>query len=64
MPTKYVPTFSIPSKQTVKERCTSIKSWQLPKQDGALAPPHVWTNKDMDPVMKEEQTWTLWTWMA
>jgi nucleobase:cation symporter-1, NCS1 family len=65
-----MPNFSInlgkhvPSKQTIKERCTSIKAWELPKQDSALAPDYVWTNKDMDPVPPEDQTWTLWTWMA
>ncbi|RFU30350.1 hypothetical protein B7463_g5996, partial [Scytalidium lignicola] len=54
----------IPSKQQLKERCTTIKAWQLPKQKSALAPEHVWTNEDMDPVKPENQTWTLWTWMA
>ncbi|MCJ1353488.1 MAG: hypothetical protein MMC33_003474 [Icmadophila ericetorum] len=54
----------VPSKQTVRERCTSLKSWELPKQESALAPPDVWTNKDMDPVPPEDQTWSLWTWMA
>ena len=54
----------IPSKQTLKERCTSIHSWELPKQESALAPDYVWTNKDMDPVPPKDQTWTLWTWMA
>lgn len=50
-----------PSKQTIKERCTSVKAWELPKQDSALAPDHVWTNKDMDPVPPEDQTWTIWS---
>ncbi|TKA30322.1 hypothetical protein B0A50_02549 [Salinomyces thailandicus] len=54
----------IPSRQTIKKRCTSAKAWELPKQDSALAPSYVWTNKDMDPVPPEDQTWTLWTWMA
>ncbi|KAK4990914.1 hypothetical protein LTR66_006668, partial [Elasticomyces elasticus] len=61
---KYVPTLRIPSKASVKERFTTLKAWELPKQDSALAPGYVWTNKDMDPVGEEEQTWTLWTWMA
>jgi len=30
----------------------------------ALAPAHIWTNEDMDPVKPENQTWTMWTWMA
>ena len=50
----------LPSKETVKARCTTAKAWQLPKQDSALAPPDVWTNADMDPVKPEHQTWTLW----
>ncbi|CAD6448259.1 cc93cd0c-e188-46c6-8af0-6f289de46d4f [Sclerotinia trifoliorum] len=54
----------IPTGKQIKERCTSVKAWQLPKQKSALAPEHVWTNKDMDPVKREDQTWTLWTWMA
>jgi nucleobase:cation symporter-1, NCS1 family len=54
----------IPTKQQLKERCTTVKAWQLPKQKSALAPDHVWTNEDMDPVKLENQTWTLWTWMA
>jgi hypothetical protein len=35
----------VPSKATIKERCTSIRAWELPKQDSALAPDYVWTNK-------------------
>ncbi len=35
----------IPSTQTIKERCTTLKAWELPKQDSALAPDYVWTNK-------------------
>ncbi|TVY18575.1 putative permease [Lachnellula arida] len=54
----------VPTKQQLKERCTTIKAWQLPKQKSALAPDHVWTNEDMDPVKPENQTWTMWTWMA
>ncbi|KAL3425551.1 NCS1 nucleoside transporter [Phlyctema vagabunda] len=54
----------LPSGQQLKERSTSIRAWKLPKQKSALAPEHVWTNEDMDPVKIEYQTWTLWTWMA
>ncbi|EHL01731.1 putative Uncharacterized permease [Glarea lozoyensis 74030] len=54
----------IPSGQTVKRRFASLSSWQLEKQKSALAPDHVWTNEDMDPVKPENQTWTIWTWMA
>ncbi|ESZ91094.1 putative Uncharacterized permease [Sclerotinia borealis F-4128] len=54
----------IPTGKQMKERCTSIKAWELPKQKSTLAPESVWTNEDMDPVKIENQTWTLWTWMA
>ncbi|KAK5117169.1 hypothetical protein LTR85_008937 [Meristemomyces frigidus] len=54
----------IPSKQTLKARCTTISAWELPRHDSSLAPDYVFTNKDMDPVPPEDQTWTLWTWMA
>jgi NCS1 family nucleobase:cation symporter-1 len=54
----------IPTKEQFKARTTSVKAWRLPKQKSALAPEHVWTNEDMDPVKIENQTWTLWTWMA
>lgn len=54
----------IPTKQQFVDRCTSATAWELPKQKSALAPEHIWTNEDMDPVKIENQTWTLWTWMA
>lgn len=54
----------IPTKQQLKERATTVKAWQLPKQESALAPSHVWTNADMDPVKPENQTWTVYTWVA
>ncbi|ATZ46517.1 hypothetical protein BCIN_01g10990 [Botrytis cinerea B05.10] len=54
----------VPTGKQIKERFTTVKAWELPKQKSALAPEHVWTNEDMDPVKKENQTWTLWTWMA
>ncbi|KAF1989082.1 uridine permease-like protein Fui1 [Aulographum hederae CBS 113979] len=61
---KFLPKVHLPSRETVKARCTTFKAWELPKQESALAPDHIWTNKDMDPVPAEDQTWTLWTWMA
>ncbi|KAA8577088.1 hypothetical protein MFRU_023g00260 [Monilinia fructicola] len=54
----------VPTGKQIKERCVSVRAWELPKQKSALAPDYVWTNEDMDPVRKENQTWTLWTWMA
>lgn len=52
----------VPSVKQVKERCTSVKAWELPKQDSALAPEGVWSNSDMDPVKPENRTWSIWTW--
>ncbi|KAJ5993242.1 NCS1 allantoate transporter [Penicillium sp. IBT 35674x] len=37
------------------------KRWALPKQDSSIAPPHVWSNADQDPVPPEKWTWTGWT---
>jgi NCS1 family nucleobase:cation symporter-1 len=54
----------IPTGTQLKERCTTVSAWKLPKAKSSLAPDHVWTNPDMDPVPVEQQTWTLWTWMA
>ncbi|KAI0102669.1 hypothetical protein GGR51DRAFT_562355 [Nemania sp. FL0031] len=48
-----------PSASEIKRRCTSLHAWELPKQTGALAPAHVWTNKDMDPTPPEQQNWSI-----
>ncbi|KAI0018585.1 uridine permease-like protein Fui1 [Xylariomycetidae sp. FL0641] len=48
----------------IKTRLTSLHSWELPKQTGALAPAHVWTNRDMDPTPLEDQTWSVWSILA
>ncbi|KAI2638421.1 NCS1 nucleoside transporter [Xylaria nigripes] len=53
-----------PSASEIKQRCTSLRAWEIPKQTGALAPPHVWTNRDMDPTPIEQQTWGIWTIIA
>ncbi|KAI0400094.1 NCS1 nucleoside transporter [Xylaria palmicola] len=53
-----------PSASKIKSRCTSLSSWELPKQTGALAPAHVWTNKDMDPTPPEHQNWSVWSIIA
>ena len=34
-------------RQGLRQRLTSLHSWELPKQTGALAPEYVWTNRDM-----------------
>ena len=43
--------------QKAKMRVTQPSSWKLPKQPSSIAPPHVWTNVDMDPVPPERRTW-------
>ncbi|OAA54955.1 ncs1 allantoate transporter [Niveomyces insectorum RCEF 264] len=53
-----------PFASKLKERFTSLKAWELQKDSGALAPPDVWTNHDMDPTPPEDQTWTLWSIMG
>ncbi|KAI1137341.1 permease for cytosine/purines, uracil, thiamine, allantoin-domain-containing protein [Hypoxylon sp. FL0543] len=53
-----------PSIAKLRWRLTSLRSWELPKQTGALAPPHVWTNRDMDPTPIEDQTWDTWNILA
>ncbi|KAH6692881.1 permease for cytosine/purines, uracil, thiamine, allantoin-domain-containing protein [Leptodontidium sp. MPI-SDFR-AT-0119] len=54
----------IPTGPQLRSRLTHLSSWKLPKQKSTLAPEDVWTNEDMDPVKIENQTWTIWTWMA
>lgn len=39
---------------------TRLSGWVLPKQTSSVAPPHVWSNADMDPVPPERRTWTAW----
>ncbi|CAK7268765.1 hypothetical protein SEPCBS57363_003258 [Sporothrix epigloea] len=53
-----------PSASSIKARLTSVSAWELPKEESAIAPPEVWTNKDMDPTPPEQQTWGIWTIMA
>ncbi|KAB5584951.1 permease for cytosine/purines, uracil, thiamine, allantoin-domain-containing protein [Coniochaeta sp. 2T2.1] len=53
-----------PSATEFKRRFTALHSWELPRQDSAIAPPDVWTNRDMDPTPPEDQTWTIWSIMA
>ncbi|KAI6091568.1 permease for cytosine/purines, uracil, thiamine, allantoin-domain-containing protein [Hypoxylon rubiginosum] len=54
----------LPSKQRLVAKCTSLSAWELPKEPSALAPEYVFSNRDMDPVGPEDQTWSVWTWMA
>lgn len=42
-------------------KASRLHSWALPKQSSSVAPPHVWSNIDQDPVPRERRTWTGWT---
>ncbi|OTA94937.1 hypothetical protein M434DRAFT_394158 [Hypoxylon sp. CO27-5] len=54
----------LPLTTELTRRFTSLHSWELHKQTGALAPSHVWTNRDMDPTPIEDQTWDTWNILA
>jgi nucleobase:cation symporter-1, NCS1 family len=51
-------------KSKVRLRLTEPDSWTLPKQESSIAPANVWTNADQDPVPREKQTWTKWSFIA
>ncbi|KAI1333923.1 NCS1 nucleoside transporter [Xylariaceae sp. FL0016] len=53
-----------PNTADVRRRLTSLHSWELSRHAGALAPAHVWTNRDMDPTPIEDQTWSIWSILA
>ncbi|KAI1495240.1 uracil permease [Biscogniauxia mediterranea] len=46
------------------DRLTDPHSWKLPKQSSSIAPAHVWTNADQDPVPPARQTWTRWAFVG
>lgn len=54
----------LPEKTRLRARMTHLSAWELEKHESTLAPPDVWTNKDMDPVPSKYQTWNIWTWIA
>jgi nucleobase:cation symporter-1, NCS1 family len=54
----------LPPKQAIRARYCSLSAWELPKELSGLAPEYVSSNKDMDPVKPEDQTWSVWMWMA
>ncbi|KAK6954991.1 hypothetical protein Daesc_002621 [Daldinia eschscholtzii] len=51
-------------KEKTQARLTDWRSWELPKQTSSIAPSHVWTNADQDPVPEEKQTWTKWAFIG
>ncbi|KAK4561465.1 hypothetical protein LTR86_004783 [Recurvomyces mirabilis] len=44
-----------------RTRVRDPSSWALPKQSSSVAPEHVWSNIDQDPVPIEKRTWTGWS---
>ena len=50
--------------QDAKAKATSLEAWRLPKQTSSVAPDHVWSNIDQDPVPEERQTWGAWTFIG
>lgn len=50
-------TFVQSAKQKIQSH-TKLSGWVLPKQTSSVAPPHVWSNADQDPVPPERRTWT------
>ncbi|KAI1656479.1 uracil permease [Daldinia decipiens] len=51
-------------KEKARARLTDGHSWKLPKQTSSIAPAHIWTNADQDPVPEEKQTWTKWAFIG
>ncbi|KAI1480535.1 uracil permease [Daldinia eschscholtzii] len=51
-------------KEKTQARLTDWRSWELPKQTSSIAPSHIWTNADQDPVPEEKQTWTKWAFIG
>ncbi|KAI5864137.1 uracil permease [Durotheca rogersii] len=51
-------------KEKTRDRLTDGRSWILPKQTSSIAPPHVWTNADQDPVPEDKRTWTGWAFVG
>ncbi|KAI1780587.1 uracil permease [Hypoxylon cercidicola] len=51
-------------KEKAHARLTNIHSWKLPKQTSSIAPPHVWTNADQDPVPEDRRTWSKWAFIG
>lgn len=58
----------LPSKERLKAYLTTTEAWVLPKEESAIAPENVWTNRDLDPVPEGMRTWTRTTfvlyWMS
>ncbi|GME48777.1 Permease cytosine/purines uracil thiamine allantoin [Neofusicoccum parvum] len=51
----------IPSRETVRQRLTSVKAWELEVEPSSLAPRGAFSNADTDPTPKEKQTWKAYT---
>lgn len=53
---RFLPT--LPTRDDIKPYLAGKEAWVLPKEESALAPDHVWTNADLDPVAPAGRTWT------
>ncbi|OTB01569.1 hypothetical protein M426DRAFT_265792 [Hypoxylon sp. CI-4A] len=51
-------------KEKAQARLTDRHSWKLPKQASSIAPSHVWTNADQDPVPEDKRTWSKWAFIG
>lgn len=49
------------STHRLRLKLTTASAWVLPKETSAVAPPEVWSNKDLDPSPEEYRVWTGWT---
>ncbi|GAA5936318.1 uncharacterized protein JCM15063_002779 [Sporobolomyces koalae] len=41
-----------------------LSGWTLEKPESSFTPPTHWSNKDTEPVTREEATWTTWTFLG
>lgn len=51
----------LPSQQTIQQRLTSTKAWELEVEPSSLAPKGAFSNADTDPTPGEKQTWKAYT---
>jgi len=42
----------------------TLSAWSLEREDSKFGPSSRWSNKDMDPVSKQDRTWSTWDYVA
>jgi len=42
----------------------NLSAWSLESENSKFGPSSRWSNKDMDPVPKENRTWSTWDYVA